>query len=244
MRILYLIPILLAACNHGNMSMPIEARADTTSVDSLSLVVDSTNADFKDLYAEFSETVDQVTAKINNLTKARDEASQRIIERHPASVDAMMYQSDDGELYALRQKVKEYENEITRLKYRLYRDSVSLAMAGKKSTPQYDIVEPEKPNDKSLVVTLSGSEPGASVWIMESNRKSKKIMKGYYNCQVKDLNSLGAIQAKFYHGVYFFNDVPTGKYLIKVCALYGDWVEVKRKDGYQTVAMKVAPPIQ
>ena len=69
-------------------------------------------------------------------------------------------------------------------------------------------------------------------------------MKGYYNCQVKDLNSLGAIQAKFYQGVYFFNDVPTGKYLIKVCALYGDWVEVKRKDGYQTVAMKVAPPIQ
>jgi len=69
-------------------------------------------------------------------------------------------------------------------------------------------------------------------------------MKGYYNCQLKDLNSLGAVQAKSYKGVYFFNDVPVGKYLIKVCALYGDWVEVKRKDEHQTVAMKVAPPIQ
>jgi len=106
-------------------------------------------------------------------------------------------------------------------------------------------IEPEKPNDKSLVISLSGMlEQGASVWIMESNRKSKKIMKGYYNCQIKDLNLLGAVQAKFYQGVYFFNHVPEGKYLIKVCALYGDWVEVKRKDGYQTVAMKVAPPIQ
>ena len=91
---------------------------------------------------------------------------------------------------------------------------------------------------------MGALEQGASVWIMESNRKSKRIMKGYYNCQVKDLNSLGAVQAKFYKGTYFFNDVPEGKYLIKVCALYGDWVEVKRKDEYQTVAMKVAPPIQ
>ena len=243
MRLYLIMPLFLAACNHGNMAQ-LEVRGDTTSVDSLSLVVDSTNSDFKDLYAEFSETVDQVTAKINNLTKARDAASQRIIDRQPASVDALMYQSDDGEVYALRQKVREYENEIGRLKYRLYRDSVTLAQAGKKNT-QYDIVpEIEKPNDKSLVITLEGTEAGASVWIMESNRKSKRIMKGYYNCQIKDLNSLGAVQAKFYQGVYFFNDVPTGKYLIKVCALYGDWVEVKRKDEYQTVAMKVAPPIQ
>ncbi len=247
MRLLYLIiPLSLSACNQGNMATPLEVRADTTSVDSLSLVVDSTNSDFKDLYAEFSETVDQVTEKINNLTAARDAASQKIVHRQQ-NVDAFMYEpvSDDAkEVYALRQKVREYEDEIGRLKYRLYRDSVTLTMAGKKSTPQYDIVEPEKPNDKSLVITLEGTEPGASIWIMESNRKSKKIMKGYYNCQRKDLDELGAIQAKQYKGVYFFNDVPTGKYLIKVCALYGDWVEVKRKDAYQTVAMKVSPPIQ
>ncbi len=234
----YLILLIFVSCNSSmerkEISVPI---ANNTITDSISLVLDSLKTGLDDL-KDVSDYAKEAQAKIARLEKEK-KVTEHQIEVYPMAMQSQDYKSDDRDkvIAELRKKVYDYENQIATLKNQLYREQVKVDRVPNK-------IEPEKPNDKSLVVTLSGSEPGASIWIMESNRKSKKIMKGYYNCQMKDLNSLGAIEAKKYRDVYFFNDVPEGKYLIKVCALYGDWVEVKRKDGYQTVAMKVAPPIQ
>lgn len=216
---------------------PVMASPNNSLSDSVGVALDSLKMSIVDL-SELSDFAKEAQAKIKRLENEK-RATEREIEVYPISINNDDYKKDDRDriIADLRKKVYDYENQIASLKNQLSREVKVDRVPNK--------IEPEKPNDKSLVISLSGMlEQGASVWIMESNRKSKKIMKGYYNCQMKDLNSLGAIQAKFYQGVYFFNDVPEGKYLIKVCALYGDWVEVKRKDGYQTVAMKVAPPIQ
>ena len=235
----YLILLIFISCNSSMETKEVVMASPNNSLsDSVGIALDSLKMSIVDL-SELSDFAKEAQAKIKRLEKEK-QATEKEIEVYPMAMMSEDYKKDDRDrvIAELRKKVYDYENQIASLKNQLYREQVKVDRVPNK-------IEIEKPNDKSLVITLMGSlEQGASVWIMESNRKSKKIMKGYYNCQVKDLNSLGAIQAKFYHGVYFFNDVPTGKYLIKVCALYGDWVEVKRKDGYQTVAMKVAPPIQ
>ena len=234
----YLPILLLWACNSASEKANPIIVSSQPLTDSISLIVDSLK-EWSENISDISSYAIQAQAKIKRL-ESEKKATEHQIEVYPMALSSENYVSDDRDriIAELRKKVYDYENQIAALKSELYRTEVKTDKVPNK-------IEVEKPNDKSLIITLSGTlEQGASVWIMESNRKSKKIMKGYYNCQLKDLNSLGAIQAKSYKGVYFFNDVPVGKYLIKVCALYGDWVEVKRKDEHQTVAMKVAPPIQ
>jgi chromosome segregation ATPase len=235
----YLPILLLWACNSSSeKEIPSTTISNKPLSDSISLIVDSLK-EWTENISDISSYAIQAQAKIKRL-ESEKKATEHQIEVYPMALSSENYVSDDRDriIAELRKKVYDYENQIAALKSELYRTEVKVDRVPNK-------IEVEKPNDKSLIITLSGTlEQGASVWIMESNRKSKKIMKGYYNCQLKDLNSLGAIQAKQYKGTYFFNDVPVGKYLIKVCALYGDWVEVKRKDEHQTVAMKVAPPIQ
>ncbi len=234
----YLILLLLISCNSEQkkeISVPV---ASNLFSDSLLTTLDSLRASIGD-FSDVAEYAKEAQTKIARLEKEK-QATEKQIEVYPMALASQDYKSDDRDkvIAELRKKVYDYENQIATLKSQLYREQVKVDRVPNK-------IEVEQPNDNSLVITLMGVvEQGASVWIMESSRKAKKIMKGYYNCQIKDLNDLGAKEAKRYKDVYFFNDIPTGKYLIKVCALYGDWVEIKRKDEHQTVAMKVAPPIQ
>lgn len=241
----YLILFLLVSCNSEQKKEIETPVASNLFSDSLLITLDSLRVsigDFSDVAEYAKDAQSKLAGKeaiIARLEKEK-QATEKQIEVYPMAIQSNDYKSDDRDkvIAELRKKVYDYENQIAALKSELYRTEVKVDLVPNK-------IEPEKPNDNSLVITLIGVvEQGASVWIMESNRKAKKIMKGYYNCQVKDLNDLGAKEAKRYKDVYFFNDIPTGKYLIKVCALYGDWVEIKRKDEHQTVAMKVAPPIQ
>lgn len=235
----YLILLIFISCNSSmeTKEVIVPIAANTTLTDSVSIALDSLKMSIVDL-SELSDFAKAAQAKIKRLENEK-RVTEHEIEVYPMAIQSNDYKSDDRDkvIADLRKKVSQYETEIATLKNQLYREQVKVSKVKEE--------EVEQPNDNSLVITLTGVvEQGASVWIMESNRKAKKIMKGYYNCQVKDLNSLGAKEAKRYKDVYFFNDIPTGKYLIKVCALYGDWVEIKRKDEHQTVAMKVAPPIQ
>ena len=119
--------------------------------------------------------------------------------------------------------------------------------------PDYIEYDQVKPNDKSLVIELDKrikgdgdiSDQGISVYIMKYTREVKKKFKEYGNCALSDINSVEAKQAYYYGGLYFFNDVPPGKYLIKVCALYGNWIVINReKETEQKIKMQVSPPIQ
>lgn len=64
-------------------------------------------------------------------------------------------------------------------------------------------------------------------------------------CDMIELNKFNPRLAMTYEGQYFFNDLPPGKYLIKVCSYYGNYKVIEReKETYQEVVMQVAPPIQ
>src|SRR6188768_2114770 len=207
----YLPIFLLFACNSSSEKASEIIVSNQPLSDSISLIVDSLKEWTQDI-SDISNYAIKAQARIKQLEKEK-QATEKEIEVYPMAMMSEDYKSDDRDrvIAELRKKVYQYETEIASLKNQLFREQVKVDRVPNK-------IEIEKPNDKSLVISLEGTEAGASVWIMESNRKSKKVMKGYYNCQMKDLNSLGATQAKFYQGVYFFNDVPTGKYLIKVCA--------------------------
>ena len=237
----YLILLIFISCNSSMETRePVMASPNNSLSDSVGIALDSLKMSIVDL-SELSDFAKEAQAKIKRLEKEK-QATEKEIEVYPMAMMSDDYHKDDRDrvIAELRKKVYQYETEIASLKNQLYREQVKVDRVPNK--------EVEKPNDSSLVIALDGTEKGATVWIVPYNRKTKKeierTLKGYYNCQLKDLNSMDARQAKFYNGLYFFNDVEKGKYLIKVCALYGDYMVFKREEKYQLVAMKISPPIQ
>jgi hypothetical protein len=243
------LPILLlfVACNSGN-EKATSITVNKTSTDSISLIVDSLREWTQDLSSVSSYAI-YAQAKIKQLEKDKNKVEEQV--RNPVYLDALQYlpaDQKDEELRKMTEKLLAYEREIARLKRRIYSDSVSRLS----KSESYDIVPEEKPNDKSLVITLNKrirgdgdiSENGVSVWIMKYTKKAKKAFKGYDNCQAKDLNSLQAKEANYYRGQYFFNDIEPGEYLIKVCALYGNWMVINKKDYKQEIEILMSPPIQ
>ena len=243
----YLPIILLWACNSSSeKASPIIVQPLN---DSLSLIVDSLK-EWTENISDISSYAIKAQARIKQLEQQKQVAEVEL-KASPIYLDAM--QSDyrplddkDKRIYELTQKVREYEREIAKLKNRLFYDSMN------KVSKNYDIVPEEKPNEKSLVITLNKkirgdgeiSETGVSVWIMKYTKKAKKTFKGYDNCQQKDLNLLDAKEASYYRGQYFFNDIEPGEYLIKVCALYGNWMVINKKDYKQEIEILMSPPIQ
>lgn len=246
----YFIIIFLIACNSDRATLEYKRSG---AVDSLVMASDSANDFLKEMDTTLGNTIDQVKSQIAKLNAKKKEVESQI-QNEPVYL-SMMQSNDykptddkDKEIYRLTQKIKDYEREISKLKNRLFYDSMERV-----GRIEYDqMPNEEKPNDKSLVITLNKklrgdgdiSEQGVSVWIMKYTKKAKKQFKGYDNCQQKDLNLLDAKEASYYRGQYFFNDIEPGEYLIKVCALYGNWMVINKKDYKQEIEILMSPPIQ
>ena len=245
MKIIPILFILLWSCN-SEEARPVEV-AETVSFDSLMVNADSANQELRDFKVSLAQTVSQ----IKELNSRKGEVFNKI-SSNPVYMDALTFDRviDTGDYNELRNKLREYETEIARLKKKIYTDSVYHSKVDR--VPNSVTYEPEKPNDKSLIIELDRklrgdgdiSEQGVSVWIMKYTKKAKKLFKGYDNCQSKDLNLLDAKEASYYRGQYFFNDIEPGEYLIKVCALYGNWMVINKRDYKQEIEMLMSPPIQ
>ena len=246
----YFISIFLfISCNSEHSPL---SEMKSGAMDSLVMASDSANSFLKEMDTTLSNTIDQVKDQIARLSAKKKEVESQV-QNEPVYM-AMMRAEDykptddkDKEIYRLTQKIKDYEREIAKLKNRLFYDSMNHV------SQNYDQVPNEiKPDDKSLVITLNKklrgdgdiSEQGVSVWIMKYTKKAKKLFKGYESCQQKDLNLLEAKEANYYRGQYFFNGIEPGEYLIKVCALYGNWMVINKKDYKQEIEILMSPPIQ
>ncbi len=245
----YLPILFLMACNSEIDRKETAVNVNTDIRDSLSSAIDSLKTDLASI-KEVSDYAKDAQAKINQLEKENEalelERSKEI--SYTVSQDYTQYKSDDRDkrIYELTKELNEKKIEIARLKKTLADNSVK---------KNIDIVpevtyEPEKPNNHSLVITLDRRMKNAddlpferiSVYILPyEKRKVKGLMKYEVNCGI---DKFEAKQAGFFEGQYFFNDIPPGKYLIKICTLYGGYKVIERNDNYQMVAMKVAPPIQ
>ena len=246
----YLILILIfASCNSQSEKAYTINVLDSTSaiIDSVLLTADS----IIDAFDDFPAYVSDVKARINKLEKEKKTLEIQLNE--PQSLSAYSYETDNRDkiISELKLKLKEKDTEIATLKKKISSDSAyrSRPYIGQKLREiEADVL---KPDDKSLVITLDKKIRGdgeiadniISVYIMPYNKKSKKLRE-YGNCDMSIVSSLGGIQASYYEGQYFFNGIEPGEYLIKVCSLFGNWKKIDYNGEYQTVAMKVAPPIQ
>ena len=242
MRILFLL-VVFASCNSDRTAYKVE---EVFNSDSLLNMADSTNEGLRDVLSDLYVTKKQVQAQIAKFSQENKSLSKTVYYDQPTALSYEYSPTDekDRQIRDLIAELAALKKENTRLK-KIIADTASISK-------NYDIVPEEKPNDKSLVITLNKrirgdgeiSENGVSVWIMKYTKKAKKAFKGYDNCQQKDLNLLDAKEANYYKGQYFFNDIEPGEYLIKVCALYGNWVKINKEDRKQEIEILMSPPIQ
>ena len=252
----YVLLILLISCNSSYDKKIAKQVPRSTFVDSVSKTLDSFKlavADFKEV-SDFAQDAQSEIKRLEKENSLLEKYDFKYSPKFDSSIklEALSYAAPKESNYNidLLKRLRELEAENARLKKRIYQDSMYHVRTDKDIVPNE--IETEKPNDKSLIITLDKklrgdgdiSETGVSVWIMDYNKESKKIMKTYLNCQQKDLNLLNAKEASYYEGQYFFNDIQPGKYLVKVCALYGNWMVVNKKDYKQEIKMLMSPPIQ
>jgi hypothetical protein len=57
-------------------------------------------------------------------------------------------------------------------------------------------------------------------------------------------NAKGSKTASYCNGTYYFSNVAPGKYLIKVCTVYGAYKEVKVENGNERVVIDAVPPVR
>ncbi len=246
----YIILLIFISCNSSSYKKIVNKENVRSSfVDSISKTLDSFKLAVED-FKEVSDYAKEAQARIRVL-ESKKKAVEAQIGEQPTFMamraeDYKPSDDKDKEINRLRQQVRDYEREIAKLKNRLFYDSMNHV------SKNYDIVPENKPDEKSLIITLDKklkgdgdiSETGVSVYIMKYTKDAKKLMKEYGNCQTKDLNLLQAKEANYYNGQYFFNDISPGKYLIKVCALFGNWMVINKTDYKQEIKMLMSPPIQ
>lgn len=249
----YLPILLLMACNSSSeKASPVHVNEQPLN-DSISLIVDSLK-EWSENISDITSYTIQANSEIKKLRQENKELADKAGEVVPL---AMMYSvPSDVKDKQIRDLVTErnfLRTENTRLKNIIYSDSVyrTRPFIGKK-LQDIEYGGPLKPDDNSLVISLDKKirgdgeidDRGITVYIMPYTKKVKKAFKEYGNCDMSKLTGLDAKQAQYYQGQYFFNGIEPGEYLIKVCALWGDYKKIDYKGGYQVIAMKVAPPIQ
>ena len=239
----YFLFILLVSCNAKyetaeTIEVPI---LDSSLIDSLA----SFNERLKAI--DSSGNIEYAISEIKKLNREKKQLETQLNNEVRIITVAKKDTSKDRLIAELRTKLSKYETEITRLqkqvpeKERTFVDQVP------------NQIEPEKPNEKSLVIELDrrirdgGMIPDESVdiYLIPYDRKRvKKLMVYEISCDLYQINSLNGRQAQYYNGQHFFNDVAPGKYLVKICYYYGGYSVIEKKDQYQKIEMKVSPPTQ
>lgn len=152
---------------------------------------------------------------------------------------------DEAEISSLMDKIRKYEIEISDLRRRLYLDSILHSKYIGKSIEKTIITD--KPGLNSLLVDIDAEGENIDnldVYLIPYSKKAKRQMEYQISCDYQGISSLNGKQAGHYDGVFFFNDVEPGKYIIKVCTYYGNYKVIHRQQGEQLVKMQLAPPVQ
>ncbi len=236
--------VLLVGCGEYDRKAETIAYTDT----SMALPgIDSIRLNMKHDVRSLGLYVDRVEARIARLEKEKKDLLDQ--KNDPAvSFYAMEKNSssEDNRIERLNEKLRQYEKQIFDL-----RNELTRAKEKNKTNDEYtsynrndfdQVIEYVVPNEKSLMIRVTGkTETGISIFIMPYSKKAKRAVMNYdLFCDYGKMNELGARQANYYDGEYFFNDVPKGKYIVKLCAFYGSFTVVKRdEEGLQTVSIPI-----
>lgn len=208
------------------------------------------------------ELRDSLSASIDSLKNLKPEVARAIIElkEYKAQVKEIEQQEadivikkvvDSSALMALRKKLNSANSEISRLN-----NVLAIERTYKNYSSRYNevssYVQPpvETPDDNSIVVSLDGtSRRGGEVFVPQNliiylipYNKSVKKYANYESSCGGELS--GYRSASYYKGVYFFNSVQAGKYLIKICTYFGNYKVIDKGSGKYNITMQISPPIQ
>lgn len=242
MKMLIIILFLLASCNQYKRTVsPTNIDTDSISVGTMKLS-DSLSASINDVYS-LKPIVAQTISKIKYYESQKYQYQKQIDNVYPL---ALIRPGNDSYLLdSLRTKLSEANNEIVRLKGEL--NYMAKARNIKPRVIEYERPAIEVPGDNSVVVSLDGySRKGEisipdnlTIYLIPYEKKLKRLLN--YDSSCEQLN--GQV-AKYYNGLYFFNDVEPGRYIIKICTYFGNYKLIDKQAGKLSLTMQVAPPIQ
>lgn len=241
MKYLVFILFVFVRCSSDHKTAsPASIKTDSISIGSLNLR-DSLSASI-DALDSLKPVVAEIKAQLqeHERLKAEYENKEAVIIRET--------KFDSSEVAALRIKLNQANNEIARL-----RGDLASIERKRNISPVVDtyavMVQPriETPDENAIIITLDGRSKRRGdlptdnlvVCLIPYSNKVKHMMSYDSSC-----NEFYSEVANYYNGVYFFNDVPEGKYIIKVCTYMGDWRKIKKDRGRYNLTMQISPPIQ
>lgn len=90
-----------------------------------------------------------------------------------------------------------------------------------------------------------------SIYLIPDSDGNQKVIRDNKEyelfCNENRLRKIKGVKMAVYYKKeknYFFNNVPEGKYLIKICSYYGNYKMVSKGKGRQIISMLVSPPLQ
>lgn len=238
-----IILFLLIGCSYNskqdNSVSNISLLNKTDSLYSMALTINESGFQ---LDTTAKEILNDVQDKVNELHELKKQL-------HNKSQPTQQYTSQNNSGYdrlisELRKQIIELENEINYYKYHT------------SSKPPYTIKTEEKkvdqvitPDYESLIVKLNSGKLKVPDWVdvylLPYNKKSRKLKIYETYCDLSQINKIvGFTKAYKNNGIYFFNSVQQGKYLIKICAYYGGYKVCEKKPGKQIEEIEFSPPIQ
>lgn len=244
MKYIFILLVFLS-CNSNRASKEISYDP---ALDTLIKNTDSSIADLMKLDTLTYQAIVDVEKNTNEIKQLRQDKLELINQLEQKYPNFQAIQSNDVQYKRINELnklllQKEFEN--AQLKKQIRKDSTvkTRIPIGSKLMRLIE-QEPILPSNNSIAVTLQGqyADLGISVWIMPYSKKAKKAMHNYdlfCNESKGKFASFKAVQAIYYEGRYIANDFPSGKYIIKVCAYYGDCLVVKKGNDLLEVNLKV-----
>lgn len=234
----FLILLVFASCNSSQERA--EPIAVNTSDSSLQLIIDSTAMNIDSLVDKF-ETAQN---KIDRLENERA-ALLKDLGDNDAPVRYMALKalrSDTSSKTDYSGRIAELEREVASLKRRIATDSSYIARMNKTASPMEVYIE--KPNDNSLIVQPVPSN-NIDVYLIPYSKKAKKNLMVYEaSCDLSLINKFDGKLLSTYKGQHFLNDIPPGKYIIKFCTYFGNYMVFERTNEKQVIALQTSPPLK
>ena len=242
MKLIFIaIPILFSCGANYEKASPI----DVGNIDSALFQYDSLAGKYTQDIAQIdsaTQVVEEAIKKINQLEKDKRE--------YEKGIRVLAYVPNNDSANKLRLKLNEANRQIAKLTSELN------SLKTKETVTKYQPVvrKPDTvfiqpgiitPDETSLVVNLDGKIPdNVTLYLIPYSKRIKKLMVYEASCDESIILKNDFKTAKYYNGLYFFNSVPPGKYLIKICTYYGNYKLITKSQGKDIVKMEVAPPIQ
>lgn len=243
--------IIIVSCNQNTeTAAPVQIEAHGI-IDSIMAFSDS----IKTLDTIAAKTIAQVQLKIASLNQEKKELEERYNNRLNevqtlVSIDTTYY---NQEIVSIRKKLNEANNEIARLKGELasYKKPSEIKTGVVETSQQIDIVK--IPDENSIMISIDGGSKKGEIEVPSNlevflipydKKKTKKFEKYEPYCDENLREFTGSRLADYYKGIYYFNDVQPGKYLIKICTYYGNYKLIDKSHGKYYTSMKLSPPLQ